>query len=84
MSERGRRLFDKYVEESLSHPDLAVLGLESHVHLLISDTMEAGISTREIAEEVGPLVQAITKGSEANISRHPRGKPPSLPAPFRR
>jgi hypothetical protein len=61
MSERGRNLFDRYVREMLRHPVLAGLGLQSHIHNLLADARDSKISRGEIEEEVGPLMQALSK-----------------------
>jgi hypothetical protein len=60
MSQRGRKLFDKYVREVLKHPTLAGIGIQSHVHNLLHEAKSARIPISEIEEEVGPLVQAVS------------------------
>lgn len=59
MSQRGRNVFDRYVREMLKHPMLAGLGLQSHVHNLLSEARDARISRAEIEDETGPLMQAL-------------------------
>ena len=59
MSQRGRNFFDRYVREMLRHPMLAGLGLQSHVHNLLSEARDAQLSRAEIEDEVGPLIEAL-------------------------
>lgn len=61
MSERGKALFDRYVASHMRDPTLAALPVGTHVFNLTSLAAESQISLREIVEEVGPLIPAITK-----------------------
>lgn len=58
MSERGKALFDRFVASHMRDPTLAALPV---VFNLTSLAAESQISLREIVEEVGPLIPAITK-----------------------
>jgi hypothetical protein len=53
MSVCARDLFDNYVFNSLNHPDLKGLRLESHVFNLTAAAREAHIPLAEMTEEVG-------------------------------
>jgi hypothetical protein len=61
MSLRGRNLFDSYVSNYLTHPDLIGLGVGSHVFNLNSEAAAAHIRSSEMTEEVGPLAPALRR-----------------------
>lgn len=65
MSSRGRQLFDKYVRNRLNHPDLASLGMTTHVFNLLSEAGAARIQPWEITEEVGPVGPAFVTARNA-------------------
>ena len=53
MSERGQRLFDRYVAHYLNDMPLAAIGLESHVHNFIEQAHNRSIPINEVTDEVG-------------------------------
>lgn len=59
MSERGLRLFRKYVESNLNQPGLSALDAEEHAKRLVAEAEQTGIPAREITEEVGAIADAI-------------------------
>lgn len=61
MSERGRRLFDRYVAGHLRDPFLAALPIGTHVFNLTAMAAEERVPIFEIVDAVGPLAEAVTK-----------------------
>lgn len=59
MSARGRQLFDRYVSDSLNHPDLRSLDALSHAFSLSSTAGTQRIPISEVIEEVGPISSAL-------------------------
>ena len=59
MSERGRRVFDRYVLSHLHNPNLLALPVGTHVFNLTTMAADWKVPTREVVDEVGPLAAAI-------------------------
>lgn len=60
MSVRGKTLFESYVARSLNDPFLVALSMASHVFNLNAEAVALRVTTLEMTEEVGPLLQALT------------------------
>jgi len=59
MTTRARNLFNAYVGNTLNHPDLKDLGLNTHVFNLNDAARAAHIPASEMVEELGPLARAL-------------------------
>jgi hypothetical protein len=66
VSERGRELFDRFIAQRLSHPDLRNAHIEIHVSDLLDMAEAEEIPLNEIVEEVGEISQAITDAITAS------------------
>lgn len=60
MSERGRELFDKFIEQRLIHPQLRDAPLETHLSDLLDMAGARDVAWTEIVEEVGEITDALT------------------------